>query len=274
MSDARNVHADGLARRALDIHAKLLTMQIVPPGARSDFTTRLAAENGWSSPRSERAYSEYLRFLALAATAPSMVVPSDDIDRAWHLHLLHTRHYWQVLCRTILETDLHHEPSSGSAEDTGRHRDAYLETLRRYEATFGEHPPIDVWPRPCTSNAAPPVRPARRSAILALNPITPILVICLILAIGLASRGLAALAVGIVVSAGALLVLPLVTSRLEQAPADPKNRRNDGGSSCGTTSCSSSGNDHASHGHDCSASHACGSSCGSSCGGGCGGGGD
>lgn len=249
-------------------------MQIVPHGTEADFTSRLSAEYGWSSPRAERVYGEYLRFLALASTSSSMVVPSDDIDRVWHLHLLHTRHYWQVLCPTILETDLHHEPSLGSAEDAGRHRNAYLETLRRYEATFGQTPPLAIWPRPCVANAAPRFPQARRSAILALNPISPLLVICLILAIGLASQGLAALAMGIVVSAVALLALTLFVSHLEQNPARPKNRQNDGGSSCGTTSCSSSGNDDASHGHGCSGSHACGSSCGSSCSGGCGGGGD
>lgn len=277
MSAATNVHADGIVRRAQDIHAKLLTMQIVAPGADADFTSKLAAENGWSPARSERAYDEYLRFLALASTAPTMAVPSNDVDRVWHLHLLHTRHYWQVLCRTILETDLHHEPSSDSPEDAAQHRKAYLETLTRYEATFDRKPPADIWPQPCTSTAAPLCNPARRSAILALNPIGPVLVICLILAIGLASEGLAALAAGVVVSAAALAAVTLFVSRLEQSPTDIGSRRKDGGRSCGTTGCSSadsSGNDHGSHGHGCSGSHACGSSCGSSCSGGCGGGGD
>lgn len=276
MSDASNVHADGLVRRAQDIHAKLLTMQIVSPGAEANFTSTLSAENGWSLAHAERVYGEYLRFLALASTAPSMVVPSDGIDRVWHFHLLHTRHYWEVLCPKILETDLHHEPSLGSAEDAGRHRNAYLETLTRYEATFGQSPPVDIWPRPCVSNTTPRILLERRSAILALNPISPVLAICLILAIGLASQGLAALAMGIVVSAVALLALTLFVSHLEQNPERLKNHQNGGGSSCGATSCPPSGNDHAphDHGHGHSGADSCGSSCGSSCSGGCGGGGD
>jgi hypothetical protein len=77
-------------------------MRIEPTGAEMRFVDRLARENGWSGHHAAAVYQEYLRFLYLAGTSAGPLTPSDAVDQAWHLHLLYSRHYWEVLCGRIL----------------------------------------------------------------------------------------------------------------------------------------------------------------------------
>jgi hypothetical protein len=109
------------------------------------FSKRLERDHLWTPGHTARVIGEYRRFLYLAATGSAMATPSEDVDEAWHLHLCHTRAYWQGFCAGVLGRPLHHEPTSG-AEDTDMFRDAYAETLRRYRDAFGEDAPPDIWP--------------------------------------------------------------------------------------------------------------------------------
>ena len=77
------------------------------------FTERLRREQAWPADFARRVVFEYRRFLLLAATADAVVVPSDAVDQAWHLHLTDTRSYWSELCHRILGKPLHHTPSRG-----------------------------------------------------------------------------------------------------------------------------------------------------------------
>jgi hypothetical protein len=126
--------------------ASLAAMEIAPAGAVSSFTTRLAQENGWSAAHAEAVAEEYRRFLYLAARTSEPLTPSDDVDQAWHLHLLHSRHYWDILCARILRGPLHHDPAGGGATEALRHRRQYEATLERYCMMFGEDPPPAIWP--------------------------------------------------------------------------------------------------------------------------------
>lgn len=112
------------------------------------FTARLARENGWSPNFAQRVFSEYRRFLYLAAVAGHVVTPSDHVDQAWHLHLAYTRSYWDTLCRSILNRPLHHDPTRGGESESSRFESCYERTLRSYEVEFGEAPPADIWPGP------------------------------------------------------------------------------------------------------------------------------
>lgn len=148
MTDAKNVENGGMGRRISEVGDLLNSMTIVDPGASEDFVDKLAAENGWTRTYAGEVYDEYLRFLLMAWMSPGMVVPSHDVDQAWHMHLTHTRHYWDVLCGSILQKPLHHEPSSGTPDEVGRHVDHYASTLSLYRYLFEQEAPSQIWPKP------------------------------------------------------------------------------------------------------------------------------
>jgi uncharacterized protein (TIGR04222 family) len=110
------------------------------------FAEKLAYDNGWSRSFAQRVLDEYRRYVYLACTADHVVVPSDEVDMAWHQHLLDTEQYWGEFCQTVLNKPLHHRPNKGGALGQHHHRDLYGCTLRTYERTFGCVPPRDIWP--------------------------------------------------------------------------------------------------------------------------------
>lgn len=108
----------------------------------------LADKCGWSLDYARRVTLEYHRFLYLCTKQPA--TPSKDIDAAWHGHLMHSRHYFEILPQ-ILGRPVHHTPGragQGAAEDRGKWLDQYERTLAAYEDVFCELPPKDIWPRP------------------------------------------------------------------------------------------------------------------------------
>lgn len=110
------------------------------------FAQRLAHENRWKPSYAERVIVEYKRFLALTELAGHVICPSEQIDQAWHLHLLYTRSYWDRLCDGVLGRPLHHSPSSGGDAEHAKHLDLYQRTLASYRRLFGAEPPADIWP--------------------------------------------------------------------------------------------------------------------------------
>ncbi|MBF9221154.1 TIGR04222 domain-containing membrane protein [Hymenobacter ruricola] len=115
-------------------------------GASFSFSKRLARDNGWTAAFAQRVVLEYRKFLFLAATCGHPVTPSDEVDQAWHLHLVYTRSYWDELCGQVLSFPLHHGPTRGGAAEGHKFEDWYARTLRSYVAAFGTAPPADVWP--------------------------------------------------------------------------------------------------------------------------------
>lgn len=126
--------------------AALRDYRVGPPDAALSFEARLARENGWSAGHAEAVMAEYRRFLFLAMTAGHMVVPSDAVDQAWHLHLTYSRDYWDRLCGEVLKTPLHHGPTRGGMEEGVHFFAHYAETLASYERLFGALPPETIWP--------------------------------------------------------------------------------------------------------------------------------
>jgi hypothetical protein len=127
------------------------------------FAIRLAREQSWSASFTTLAIGEYRRFLLLFAleqrrqkdvpTEPGhrpgvQFVPSPAVDAVWHLHLLYTKSYWDVLCHDILNAPLHHLPADASAGEAASLDQAYRGTLAAYQSTFGSPPPASVWPSP------------------------------------------------------------------------------------------------------------------------------
>src|SRR5437016_5285582 len=80
------------------------------------FVSRLARDNGWSGAHTARVITEYRKFVFLAMVAGHPVSPSDQVDQAWHLHLLYTRSYWDRFCRQTLGRLLQHEPTKGGKD--------------------------------------------------------------------------------------------------------------------------------------------------------------
>ncbi|MBO2012701.1 TIGR04222 domain-containing membrane protein [Hymenobacter negativus] len=115
-------------------------------GAALSFSKRLARDNGWTAAFAQRVVLEYKRFVYLAATCGHPVTPSDEVDQAWHLHLVYTRSYWDELCGQVLGFPLHHGPTKGGAAEGHKFQDWYARTLQSYTAAFGTLPPADIWP--------------------------------------------------------------------------------------------------------------------------------
>lgn len=110
------------------------------------FMDRLARDNGWSLDYSVRVFAEYKRFIYLICISERPLTPSDQVDQAWHLHLLYTRSYWSDLCDKTLGRMIHHGPTKGGSEDKSRYQDLYSRTLVSYRTVFGKEPPADIWP--------------------------------------------------------------------------------------------------------------------------------
>lgn len=115
------------------------------PNATKSFVKRLARENCLTIDGAEAAILEYRRFCYLQCLSPTGLTPSHAVDQVWHLHLLHTRDYWQHFCAKVLGRELHHIPSVESAADGALFREQYAQTLAQYEREFGL-PDAQWWP--------------------------------------------------------------------------------------------------------------------------------
>ncbi len=125
---------------------KLRSFTFDEPGMRLTFARRLARDNGWPTAFAGRVVEEYRRFLFLSQVAGHPVTPSDEVDQAWHLHLVYTRSYWEDLCGKVLGQPLHHGPTRGGEKEDAKFEQWYEQTLASYRDWFGEEPPADLWP--------------------------------------------------------------------------------------------------------------------------------
>lgn len=227
------------------------------------FRKRLARENGWSVSYADRVVEEYKRFLFLCCEAGHVCTPSEDVDEAWHLHLVYTRSYWERLCPEVLGKPLHHDPTSGGEAQDAKFDDCYSKTRESYQRFFGE-PPQDIWPsNEIRFRQAAPVAKAghQKLKFAGALAIAATLGGCVASATGASNvaQGLGTVLLILLV----FVVVILVVSQLSTRYA---NRRGDGsGSSSGCGSGCSSHSHSDSSGNDSSG-------CGSGCGGGCGGG--
>jgi hypothetical protein len=68
---------------------------------------------GWTKEQTGRAIALYIMFLALKHQHPHVaIVPSQNIDRVWHTHILDTEKYAQD-CQQVFGCVLHHFPYFG-----------------------------------------------------------------------------------------------------------------------------------------------------------------
>lgn len=127
-----------------DLLARVMAFELDDVDSPMPFTKRLARDNRWPLAYAIRVVREYRRFVFLAMCAGHTAVPSEQVDQAWHLHLLYTRSYWDGLCADVLDRPLHHGPTRGGEQD--KHESLYRQTIDSYARLFGVSPPEDIWP--------------------------------------------------------------------------------------------------------------------------------
>ena len=94
---------------------------------------------GWPVEKVEAIERRYRNFLILAATSGREVVPTKDVDKFWHFHILDTRKY-AADCEATFGYFLHHFPYLGLRGE----RNAVLlserfeETKALYHSRFNE----------------------------------------------------------------------------------------------------------------------------------------
>lgn len=126
-----------------DLWERILSHALPDDSGGRSFVDQLRADQRISAKTARRGIEEYRRFLYLSATGVGRTVPSRAVDAVWHLHLTHTRDYWEVFVPQILGGNpIHHAPGTPAG-----HSNDYAATLKRYEMEFGETPPKGIWRR-------------------------------------------------------------------------------------------------------------------------------
>ena len=93
--------------------------------------------NGWSQERVNSALLRYMRFLCLISLYPNMAfVPTKEIDRVWHHHVLDTGKYARD-CQMLFGNFLHHFPYFGLRGESDRL--ALQTTFARTQELFEQH---------------------------------------------------------------------------------------------------------------------------------------
>lgn len=115
-------------------------------GASFSFTDRLVRENDWTLAYALRVIMEYKRFMFLICVAEHPLTPSDEVDQAWHLHLLYTESYWEDFCNQTLGQKIQHGPTKGGQSEKDKFNDWYSATKTLYQTYFDKEPPADIWP--------------------------------------------------------------------------------------------------------------------------------
>lgn len=125
----------------VELYQKIVDFPLDNPDVSFPFSVRLAIDNDWSLGYAHQVIEEYKRFLFLMIVAEHKVSPSDQVDQAWHQHMLYSHSYWEAFCTNIAQKKLHHWPAEGNPE----YHDWYGKTIDSYTQFFGYHPPENIW---------------------------------------------------------------------------------------------------------------------------------
>lgn len=106
--------------------------------------TLLIQKKQWTPEQVKEAEIAYRRFLALIILNPGeTLVPTDQIDEFWHMHILDSRKYEQD-CKAVFGKYLHHDPHL--AKGTAAHTKAYERTKKIESTTYGDNSSTGVIP--------------------------------------------------------------------------------------------------------------------------------
>ncbi len=133
-------------KNEIELWNRLKSFELDDPESMYTFSERLALENNWKLNFSLRVIDEYKKFIFLICISDKPLTPSDEVDQAWHLHLIYTNSYWKEMCQTILKKEIHHGPTKGGESENNKFMDCYEYTLEKYRTIFKVEPPSDIWP--------------------------------------------------------------------------------------------------------------------------------
>jgi hypothetical protein len=119
------------------LYQKIIDFPLDNAKAVIPFSVQLGIDNSWSCSYTKQVIREYKRYLFLMIVAEHKVSPSDQVDQAWHLHMIHSHAYWEEFCGKTVQKKLHHWPAEGGSE----YRDWYRMTINSYIRFFGHRPP-------------------------------------------------------------------------------------------------------------------------------------
>jgi hypothetical protein len=94
---------------------------------------------GWTLEQATRAIEQYRRFLFLNHLYPNhQIVPSREIDRVWHTHILDTAKYRED-CEHLFGQFVDHWPYFGMQDEADRQAldQAFAQTQALFEQHFG-----------------------------------------------------------------------------------------------------------------------------------------
>lgn len=125
---------------------QIMDFEIDEPDSKLTFVKRLARENGWKEDFAIRVVTEYRKFVYLTMISGQSLTPSDEVDQAWHLHMLYTDSYFRRFCGEVLGRELSHAPTKGGKNEGAKFSDQYKSTKGFYAIELGSVPPKDIWP--------------------------------------------------------------------------------------------------------------------------------
>ena len=136
-----------MVKSNLKLWESLSNFSLDNPEASFSFSDRLARENGWTVDYSKRVIDEYKKFIYMSVVSGKSLTPSDEVDQAWHMHLIYSYSYWVEMCKNLLNGfNLHHGPTKGGVVEKKKYNNQYNETLDFYLDEFGHEAPSDIWP--------------------------------------------------------------------------------------------------------------------------------
>ena len=168
---------------AATLLARVQAHPLIASGEPLAFECRLADDNGWTLGHAVRVVREYRRFLVLTQVAGEQVCPSDDVDKAWQLHLAHRADH-ERFCEVALGRRPTRDPSARPVDPAAARR----VTLARYRSAFGMDAPLATWPLV----SLPGTRdPPRRRAIVLPAMLSSRIVLLLVLLVSAVAAGAA-----------------------------------------------------------------------------------
>lgn len=91
---------------------------------------------GWTKKQTTRALLRYMMFLFLLHLYPNQnIIPTVEIDRVWHHHILDTQKYAED-CQMLFGHFIHHFPYAGLENDTSNWQASFYETQKLFKQYF------------------------------------------------------------------------------------------------------------------------------------------
>lgn len=92
---------------------------------------------GWTKKQTTRALLRYMMFLFLLHLYPNQnIIPTVEIDRVWHHHILDTQKYAED-CQMLFGRFIHHFPYAGLENDTSNWQASFDNTQKLFKQYFG-----------------------------------------------------------------------------------------------------------------------------------------